>query len=470
LTSKVTDSKSALQTAVVKLRLETDFNAFIANNSIEDTLSAVADALGILRGDIALLDVRSGCVILVVSLPEEAAQRLLAIGSSSSENDDLRDLATNLHISKIIAGDAIGAAELLRLDSVPFNADLCWLHLSDLHITSDYRNPRSDVHADLNRFLEDLPKRLGDLDLAPDVTFFTGDVVQSGTEEEYEVAEEFFATLQQVLPASSRFAPVLIVPGNHDVTWSAIDVKREIELREELKSSSDPMGVLQTHAGYIGDRQRNYRKFIEKLNGTLDIPPLDGLSFTYSFSAPSRGVHVGVAGFNSSWLSTRKDLHTKARKNYKSLPDLDLQNLRLGSDQLRDVTTSTHFSKSNIRIALMHHEPLSEWYAESDKLIQRQELSRYDFVLRGHQHETCARVGAKIAGSDDFIELAPGALRTQPHWYQGFMTTELDFRRGMIRLRTWSVSGHVRRWLPDAEFGNGGMEFRPLPERLQHLH
>jgi hypothetical protein len=108
-----------------------------------------------------------------------------------------------------------------------------------------------------------------------------------------------------------------------------------------------------------------------------------------------------------------------------------------------------------------------EWFAEADRAAQRQELSHYDFILRGHQHETCARVGAKCAGSDDFVELAPGALRTKPHWYQGFMTTELDLRAGLMRLRAWTVSGHGRRWLPDLEFGNAGVEIRPLPDHLR---
>lgn len=452
--------------SVLKLRIESDFGAFVAHDGVRTTLTKVATALGIPVEDIAVVDLRSGCVILIISLPDEAGQRLLD-SRSAAQDDALQLLARTLNISKITVGDEIEASGLLRR-SIEFNADLAWLHVSDLHLTNDYGDQLSDTSADLNRFLEDLPARLYDVKLTPDAVFFTGDVVQSGAEDEYETAEGFFADLQQALPESSRLAPIFIVPGNHDITWSAIQPDRELELRSKLKSPADAMKALEEQAEYIAERQKNFRTFMDKLVGTLPIPPLDGFSFTSSFTTPNRAVRVGVAGFNSSWLSTRKDLYANTSIPHpESLADLDLQYLRLGIKQLRIAAASPHLKKANIRIALMHHEPLSEWYAESDREAQRQELSHYDFILRGHQHETCARVGAKFAGADDFVELAPGALRTQPHWYQGFMTTELDLRAGLMRLRAWTVSAHGRRWLPDPEFGNEGVEIRPLSDHLR---
>jgi predicted MPP superfamily phosphohydrolase len=452
--------------SVLKLRIDRDFGAFVANDGVRTAVTNVAAALGIPAEDIAIIDLRSGCVILVISLPDDAAQRLLNL-SSAPQDDPLQLLARTLSISKITAGDEIEASNLMKR-SIKFDADLSWLHISDLHLTNDYGDKLSDTSTDVSRLLEDLPNRLHDIKLAPDAVFFTGDVVQSGSVDEYEAAEAFFADLQQALPEPSRLAPIFIVPGNHDVTWSAIEPDRELELRSRLKSHASAMKALEEQADYIAERQKNFRTFMDKLVGTLPIPPLDGFSFTGSFTTPNRTIRVGVAGFNSSWLSTRKDLYTNISiPHSSSLADLDLQFLRLGSKQLRIAAISPHLKKANIRIALMHHEPLSEWFAEADREAQRQELSHYDFVLRGHQHETCARVGAKFAGSDDFVELAPGALRTKPHWYQGFMTTELDLRAGLMRLRAWTVSGHGRRWLPDPEFGNAGVEIRPLPNNLR---
>jgi hypothetical protein len=58
-----------------------------------------------------------------------------------------------------------------------------------------------------------------------------------------------------------------------------------------------------------------------------------------------------------------------------------------------------------------------------------------------------------VAGHDDFIELAPGALRMQPNWYQRFMTNELDLREGYMRLHCLMVDPRPGRWILDNEFG-----------------
>jgi predicted phosphodiesterase len=449
---------------VVKVRLDLDYNRFVEENRVTSVLDQLARVLAIPVSDIVLLDLRAGCVILVIALPDDAAERLLAIGDIAAD-DALGLLARNLKVMRVTEGDLLEAPSFLSSPRARFHPDLAWLHLSDLHITADYGDVRSDTNADLSRLLEDLPKRLAESDIVPDAVFFTGDVAQSGEEEEYDAALSFFVDLQQSLPPASRRAPMLIVPGNHDVAWAAIDPTRELALRRELKASEDIVRVVRQHAPYIEERQRQYREFIDKSQGTIETPALDGLAFTYAFPAPARGVQVGVAGLNSAWLSTRKDLFARAGAVAEDVGDLDLQHLHLGSEQLR--TAAAGIKGLTVKIALMHHEPLSEWYAEADRQVQRQELTRYDFVLRGHQHEPRLRVGAKVAGDDDFLELAAGALRTQPHWYQGFMTAELDLAAGLLRVTAWTVTGHGRRWVRDPEFGNGGCEIRALPNRLR---
>ena len=138
--------------------------------------------------------------------------------------------------------------------------------------------------------------------------------------------------------------------------------------------------------------------------------------------------------------------------------------LFVGESRLRP--TRTALTESDVKIALVHHAPGSEWYREDDKLLQRQELRSFDFVLRGHQHEPEARQRTRIAGEDDFIELAPGALRTQPHYYQGFMAVELDFRARLMRITAWTVTSRARKWVLDGEFGKDGVETRVIPQRL----
>src|SRR5215469_14711681 len=147
MVSSTSEVMPASQPLVVKVRMETDFDAFVERDGVRSTLVELAATLGIAVEDIALLDIRKGCVIIVISLPEEAGKRLLNLHASSSNDDALRALATTLNISKVIEGDVIENAELLRMNHLDFNTDVCWLHLSDLHITSEYANLVSDTSA-----------------------------------------------------------------------------------------------------------------------------------------------------------------------------------------------------------------------------------------------------------------------------------------------------------------------------------
>ncbi|MDQ1743386.1 MAG: hypothetical protein QOE23_1725 [Pseudonocardiales bacterium] len=449
----------------VKLRLGQDYEGFVQRGGVTSALQSIAETLGLPASDLRLVDVRPGCVLMILELPETAARQLLTIGGNNAP-EALRKLGESLNIVRVTPGDAVEAVNFIPNRDVLFKADLCWLHISDLHIKADYDDPKSDTNADLQRFLADLPTCLDDASVKPDVVFFTGDVAQSGSAEEYDHALSFFAKLKQALPEDSRNAPLLTVPGNHDVTWTEIDHEQEIRLRRMLRQAKDLGSVLREHGEYIIKRQREFRRFLEKRQGPSQVDSSDGVSYTKSFSAPARGIRVGVAGLNSSWLSTRKDLLQGRGDASDLVPDLDLQYLRLGSEQLRVANRSLDQQGVNIRIALMHHEPLSQWYSEFDRATQRQELTDYHFILRGHQHETQARIGSKVLGQEDFSELAPGAVHTQPHWYQGFMTTELDLSKHLIKLRAWTVGNQTRRWVPDPEFGTRGVDMRLLTKRL----
>ena len=110
-------------------------------------------------------------------------------------DDPLAAAKASLRILTATEDAVVPTASLLR-SIRPFHSDFSWLHLSDLHITADYGDARSDTAADLGRFLDDLPECLDQMHVEPDVIFFTGDVAQSGAEEEYEVAKEFFDHVQ----------------------------------------------------------------------------------------------------------------------------------------------------------------------------------------------------------------------------------------------------------------------------------
>lgn len=249
-------------------------------------------------------------------------------------DDPLAAAKASLRILTATEDAVVPTASLLR-SKRPFHSDFSWLHLSDLHITADYGDARSDTAADLGRFLDDLPECLDQMHVEPDAIFFTGDVAQSGAEEEYEVAKEFFDHVQDCLPTRSRQVPLLMIPGNHDVTWSAINPARDLEIRRELKLHGDSHSILDKHGDYLSERQLNYREFSNKSMGTVTTPTADALGFTHTVPAPKRGVRVGIAGLNSSWLSTRDDLLAGTGAKPGDFGDVDLQRLHLSAGQMR---------------------------------------------------------------------------------------------------------------------------------------
>jgi predicted MPP superfamily phosphohydrolase len=456
---------------IVKLQFQQDYDTFMREGRAAATLSAIAQILNISPTDISLLGIRPGCTIMLLGVTEEVAQSLVAyfnarrkgeaVGSIEGlSREQLAVLNSNSKAIRLL--DAPYFSSSYKLD---LNPDLSWLHISDLHIKDDYTDATSDTSADLQQFLDDLPECLRDAAIQPNAVFFTGDVAQSGTSEQYKAAKLFFKQLKSKLPPESRRVPFLVIPGNHDVNWSDVEVDEEMEMREALVSQ-DFDSVTAKYLAHINKRQANYVAFSKDFNGSA-CEWFDANAFSRCFQVGPAKLKIGVAGFNSAWLSTRKDLLKIALGiDDKKYPNLDLESLALGSKQIRKAKKLLEDSKVDIRIAMVHHEPRSTWYRDYDRQLQRKELKPFDFVLRGHQHEPQARQGLTVAGRDDYVELAPAALRTRPDYFQGFMTAELDFSASMMRLRAWKPTTTAGKWRPDLDFGDDGVDVRHLPEPL----
>ena len=98
------------------------------------------------------------------------------------------------------------------------------VHLSDLHFKNDVEN----------RFrIERLRDDIAALPLGPNVvTAFTGDLVQSGDQEQYDVL--FDLLLGPLIEANHQIA---IVPGNHDVERQLTDSESAAAFIKDRASS-----------------------------------------------------------------------------------------------------------------------------------------------------------------------------------------------------------------------------------------
>jgi 3',5'-cyclic AMP phosphodiesterase CpdA len=470
---------------ILKLQFEQDYDAFVREGRIASTLSAIAKILNIEPANISLLSVSSGCTIMVIGLAEDEAEELkrylnvlqnangVVTHVAGLSNAQMDVLNSNSKAVRIFGAPYFNSDFNSDTKAVgEFKSDLSWLHISDLHIKEEYTDPGSDTSADLNRFIENLPGCLEDAGITPDAIFFTGDVAKSGSTDQYKVAASFFGRLKRSLPEASKRAPFLVIPGNHDVNWADIDFESEKELRKQLSpeegkdfSTADFAEVITAQNPYISKRRANYVAFAKKFNGkSCDWFDVD--AFSRCFTAGPGRLKVGVGGFNSAWLSTRRDLLEQQGVDGRIHGSLDLESLALGPRQIRQVKNALDDSKVDVRVALVHHSPASEWYRGYDNEVQLKDFTNFDFVLRGHQHEPEAQQRRMVAGRHGYVELAPGALRTRPERFQGFMAAELDFSAQLIRLTAWKPSSAAGTWVLDPDFGKGGVDFRLLPASL----
>jgi 3',5'-cyclic AMP phosphodiesterase CpdA len=124
------------------------------------------------------------------------------------------------------------------------------LHLSDLHLSSQYLTDLSVVREALISRLNAEVQARG----APDVVVFSGDLVQAGSALEFELAKKEFIdpVLRATTVTQDRF---IIVPGNHDIDREA--VRSEPELESGLKLKLNNRDALRLGVTHRRDRSRD---------------------------------------------------------------------------------------------------------------------------------------------------------------------------------------------------------------------
>lgn len=98
------------------------------------------------------------------------------------------------------------------------------LHLTDIHFGSEHAFPVGPHGQDLGpTLLKMIIRDLSEARIVPDVVIVSGDLVSTGSKNEFEIAANFLGNLSKELNLPpERF---LMVPGNHDVFWGAAEDK-----------------------------------------------------------------------------------------------------------------------------------------------------------------------------------------------------------------------------------------------------
>ena len=228
------------------------------------------------------------------------------------------------------------------------------VHLSDLHFDNN-----ADSRKRVDLAYQDIAEETR-LDEKV-VILFTGDLVQSGKQEQYDLL--FDKLLMPLIEIGNEIA---IVPGNHDVQHDLADPEQAMEFLNDKKS-----GYLFSGSSFVqtpyGDKSNgplsNY-KVLEDLFG----PYLEQNFFGFTKQVGA----LSIVGMNSAWLSHERESN-----------DSDRGKLRVEPYVLQKY--SEGLPENSFKVLLLHHQ--LDWLEENSRSeIRSLAIKNFDLVLFGHEH------------------------------------------------------------------------------------
>jgi len=241
------------------------------------------------------------------------------------------------------------------------------IHFSDLHFGNpEYPQTDSALQKGLTSLLGEDLIALGKG--RPAAVIISGDLTWKGTKTEFQEALTFITMLRSLYDLDPFF-DLIIVPGNHDITWGQQD------------TDYDPHSAVRYSST---EAERNYREFFTR---TVGVPPNKYLSMGRRYLLQNF-VTIDLMGLNSSRIENQK----LSGYGY------------VGLDQLSNAASSMGWSKGakpvTYRLAVLHHhllpvtpieDPLLDHNIsitlDAGQLMYKMVELGIDGVSHGHQHQ-----------------------------------------------------------------------------------
>ena len=298
------------------------------------------------------------------------------------------------------------------------------IHLSDLHFENDTEN-RSRVEL----LCKDIAK---ETQLEKNVvTLFTGDLTQSGEQEQYELLLELL--FGQLAEAKHEIA---IVPGNHDIQHDLADPDVAERLLNDKKQSYLFSGPSLVQTPY-GDESNG------PLSNYMDFEGLFEPYFARNFFGYTKLVgDLSIVGMNSAWLSFK-------RKN----GDSDKGKLRAEPYILKQY--SENLPENTFRVLMLHHH--YDWLEENARSeFLTLATKNFDLVLFGHEHTAEMTSMARKENGVTWAQSPP--LRAD--WSKGnngYSLIRCNTETKAIQITYRSYSKNLEKFVPGEDFGEGGV-------------
>lgn len=315
-----------------------------------------------------------------------------------------------------------------------------WLHLTDFH----YGLKGQDCLWPTLRepFLESLGrlhKRCGPWD----VVFFTGDLVQSGSAEQFaEMQAQVLEPLwQRLTELGSGDAVLLAVPGNHDLTRPSPDGDDPA-----LDSLLDKCGFSRIEDKFWSQPKGGYRQVVNRAFANYSAwwsqaprraaGVKDGmLPGDFSVTIACGEHRIGVIGLNTAFLQL-------AGGDYEGHLHWNTRQLQAVCDGGVDVWSRQHA----VSLLLSHHGPV--WLTQQAREHGALEIAparRFAIHLFGHQHESNIEYIHHGGGRDAVRQCQSNSLfgmekvgdPPKMQRAHGYMAGRIEFTDDQAALRLW---------------------------------
>lgn len=234
------------------------------------------------------------------------------------------------------------------------------VHLSDMHLSQENISEKDEFYPEL---INDINKNL---DGSIVCVVCSGDLIQSGSKENFEFALEKFIT-----PLLSSFNlredQFVYVPGNHEVDLKQIDKDFATQFTTRILQD-----------GFTKDdlRKPNVKaRLTEFFKGIEVFYPWEQENLVYTHKFEVESLSFGFSLVNSAW-NTGGDSSNEAKK------------ILISRDAL--VTSLRDLADCDKKCLVMHH-PI-DWLEDGNAAQIESLLSHYDYVFFGHKHnaQNCA--------------------------------------------------------------------------------
>lgn len=303
------------------------------------------------------------------------------------------------------------------------------LQLSDIHLSRG-KNP---ILQHTNAIANSVKAYAADSSAL--IIVVTGDVVNTGKEDEYEIANSFLDTISASIKTiiSNLIIYEVIIPGNHDFDQDADNSVRDACLKKLSGDAS--LSIDENLIKELTRPQNNFFNFLHK-ERKKEVTNSNRIVWEDCFECD--GKKISFLCINTSALFQRPSEENRF--------------------PVRCIPKRENLGQSVLSIALMHHS-YSWFQPDSARELRTQLENISDYVFVGHEHIIGGRVSANFDGTQTFY-VEGGTL--QPHndyGDNGFNLLKFDMDQphelDVIRLRfrenhfiseeKYKIQGHNER-------------------------